>query len=126
IELAAGRVGTHGFHGTADLLEKGLGLHWEGRRTAHPRHQTLQALLDWSYGYLSEFEQVVLRRLSVLVGAFTIDTAQAIACADALDEQRVVEALDHLVGKSLVSASAGSGGETRYRLLETTRIYALK
>ena len=52
IEFAAGRVATHGILGTADLLEKGLGLHWQGRRTAHPRHQTLQALLDWSYGFL--------------------------------------------------------------------------
>jgi predicted ATPase/DNA-binding winged helix-turn-helix (wHTH) protein len=126
IEVAAGRVGMHGILGTADLLEKGLGLHWQGRRTAHPRHQTLQALLDWSYGYLSESEQVVLRRLSLLVGAFTIDTARAIACDAALVEEQVVDALDHLVAKSLVSFMAADGSVTRYRLLETTRVYAVK
>jgi predicted ATPase/DNA-binding winged helix-turn-helix (wHTH) protein len=125
IELAAGRVATHGIRGTADLLAKGLGLHWQGRRTAHPRHQTLQALLDWSYGYLSENEQVVLRRLSVLVGPFTIDTAQAIACDDGGDEERVVDALDLLVAKSLIS-SGTNGSVTRYRLLEITRVYGEK
>jgi predicted ATPase/DNA-binding winged helix-turn-helix (wHTH) protein len=126
IELAAGRVATHGIRGTADLLEKGLGLHWQGRRTAHPRHQTLQALLDWSYGYLSESEQVVLRRLSVLVGAFTIDTARAIACDEALDEEQVTDALDRLVAKSLISSTGADGSVTRYRLLETTRVYGVK
>ena len=126
IEFAAGRVATHGIRGTADLLEKGLGLHWQGRRTAHPRHQTLQALLDWSYGYLSESEQVVLRRLSMLVGAFTIDAAQAIARDEALDEEQVVDALDRLVAKSLISSMGADGGGTRYRLLETTRVYGVR
>jgi predicted ATPase/DNA-binding winged helix-turn-helix (wHTH) protein len=125
IELTAGRVATHGLRGTADLLEKGLGLHWQGRRTAHPRHQTLQALLDWSYGYLSVDEQVVLRRLAVLVGPFAIETAQAIACDDDRDEEQLVDVLDHLVEKSLIS-SATEGTVTRYRLLETTRVYGAK
>lgn len=126
IELAAGRAGTHGLRGTAELLEKGLGLHWQGRRTAHPRHQTLQALLDWSYGYLGEAEQTVLRRLAVLVGAFTLETAQAIAGDDALDESAVMDALDRLVAKSLISSMAPDNGAARYRLLETTRVYAQK
>jgi predicted ATPase len=97
IELAAGRVASHGIRGTADLLEKGLGLHWQGRRTAQPRHQNLQALLDWSYGQLNGAEQAVLRRLSVLVGAFTVDAAQAVGSDGALDETQVVDAVDHLV-----------------------------
>jgi len=126
IELAAGRAGTHGLRGTAELLEKGLGLHWQGRRTAHPRHQTLQALLDWSYGYLSEPEQAVLRRLALLVGAFTLETAQAIASDDSLDETLVMDALDRLASKSLLSSVANDSGATRYRLLETTRVYGQK
>ena len=126
IELAAGRVASHGIRGTADLLEKGLGLHWQGRRTAHPRHQTLQALLDWSYEYLSESERVALRRLSLLVGAFDVEAAQAVACDGTLDEEQVVDALDRFVAKSLVTAAPTDGGVTRYRLLETTRIYAGK
>jgi predicted ATPase/DNA-binding winged helix-turn-helix (wHTH) protein len=126
IELAAGRVASHGIRGTADLLEKGLGLHWQGRRTAHPRHQNLQALLDWSHGQLSASEQAVLRRLCVLIGAFTIDAAQAVACDGTLDETQAVDAIDHLVAKSLLSAVTADGGATRYRLLETTRVYAAK
>jgi predicted ATPase/DNA-binding winged helix-turn-helix (wHTH) protein len=125
IELAAGRVGTHGIAGTAELLEKGLGLNWQGRRTAHPRHRTLHALLDWSYGSLTELEQVVFRRLSVLVGPFTIEAARAIVGKSALGEDQVAEILDRLVAKSLVSIDLGSG-DSRYRLLETTRVYAAK
>lgn len=112
IELAAARVGLHGLAGTAELLKTRFGLQFPGRRTAVPRHQTLHALLEWSYGLLSEAEQVVLRRLSVFVGPFTLEAAQAIAFD--------VGALESLVSKSLVS------GGTRYRLLETTRVYALE
>src|SRR5262249_31311608 len=80
LEFAAARVAAHGIEGTADLLETRLGLHWPGRRTAHPRHQTLHALLDWSYDFLLECERRVLARLSICVGLFTLEAAQAIAC----------------------------------------------
>jgi predicted ATPase len=126
IELAAARAGSHGITGTAELLEKGLGLNWQGRRTAHPRHQTLRALLDWSYGSLMESEQVVLRRLSVLVGPFTLEAAQAIVCDTEIGEEQVVDTLDRLVAKSLVSTAVTGASATGYRLLETTRVYASK
>ncbi|HEU4486580.1 MAG TPA: winged helix-turn-helix domain-containing protein [Povalibacter sp.] len=123
IELAAGRVGSHGLAATADLLNRNLGLDWHGRRTALPRHQTLRALLDWSYGLLSVDEQTSLRRLAALVGEFTLEAAAAVAdvvAANALD------VLDALVAKSLVAARAGQDGSVRYRLLETTRLHALE
>lgn len=123
IEFAAARVGLHGLGGTAELLKTRLGLQLPGRRTAVPRHQTLHALLDWSHGLLSEAEQRVLRRLSVFVGPFTLAAARAIACDTVLGEAQVVGALEGLVAKSLVSVAATSG-VTRYRLLETTRVYA--
>jgi predicted ATPase/DNA-binding winged helix-turn-helix (wHTH) protein len=123
IEFAAARVAVHGIAGTADLLKSRLGLHWPGRRTAHPRHQTLHALLDWSYDFLIGPERLVLRRLSVFVGLFTLEAAQAIACGP--DETHIVDTLDSLVAKSLVSAVAANG-TTRFRLLETTRVYALE
>ena len=126
IEFAAGRVGTHGIEGTARLLEKGLGLHWQGRRTALPRHQTLRALLDWSYGLLPESEQLVLQRLAIFVGTFTLEAAKAVASGNGLQEARVAETIDHLVAKSLLSAATPDDGETRYRLLETTRVFALE
>ncbi|WP_129779791.1 ATP-binding protein [Peristeroidobacter soli] len=124
IELAAGRVGSHGIAATADLLNRNLGLDWHGRRTALPRHQTLRALLDWSYGLLPETEQLALRRLSVLVGAFTLDAACAIAQGRPSNQAPMLSTLDALVAKSLLSALVGDDGTERYRLLETTRMYA--
>lgn len=123
IELAAGRAGSHGIAATADLLNKNLGLDWHGRRTALPRHQTLRALLDWSYSFLSDSEQLALRRLSILVGAFTIEAASAVVAGQA-DEAGALNTLDALVAKSLVSAASNEEGSARYRLLESTRIYA--
>jgi len=128
LEFVAGRVGTYGLNGTADLLNKRLSMQWQGRRTAIPRHQTLQALLDWSYGLLAHTEQCALRRLSVLVGSFTLDAARAIAPDAQRDEAQVdiAHSLDQLLAKSLISTVHSPDGHTTYRLLETTRHYALK
>lgn len=123
LELAAGRVSTHGLRGTAELLDGRLKLLWQGRRTALPRHQTLSATLDWSYELLSECERIVLRRLSVFVGPFGLAEAQAIAGDDIIAAADIVEALAHLVSKSLVVANTVDGVR-RYRLLDTTRAYA--
>ena len=125
IEFAAARVAAHGIAGTADLLKSCLGLHWPGRRTALPRHQTLHALLEWSYAFLTERERLALRRLSIFVGLFTLEAAQAIASDGGPDETHIVDVVDSLVAKSLVSAVAANG-TTRLRLLETTRVYALE
>jgi predicted ATPase len=124
IELAAGRAASHGIAATADLLNKNLSLDWHGRRTALPRHQTLRALLDWSYGFLPETEQLVLRRLSVLVGAFTLEAVTAIAHGGQSDDAQTLNTLEGLVAKSLISGQAGPDGSARFRLLETTRLYA--
>jgi tetratricopeptide (TPR) repeat protein len=66
----------------------------------------------------------VLRRLSVFVGSFTFDAAEKITAGIDLDRSRAVDALSSLVAKSLVSLQAANG-DTRYRLLDTTRLYAL-
>jgi len=125
LEFAAARVAAHGIVGTAELLKSHLGLHWPGRRTAHPRHQTLHALLDWSYSFLTQIERRVLRRLAIFVGPFILEAARAVASENGPDEPHVVDALDSLVAKSLVSA-VPANDVTRYRLLETTRVYALE
>ena len=125
IEFAAARVAAHGIAGTADLLKSRLGLHWPGRRTALPRHQTLHALFDWSYTFLTEQESRVLRRLSIFVGPFTLEAAQAVACEGGPPETLVVDAVDSLVAKSLVSAAV-SNDSARYRLLEPIRVYAME
>jgi predicted ATPase/DNA-binding winged helix-turn-helix (wHTH) protein len=125
IELAASCVGSYGIHGTAELLNNRFGLLWQGRRAARPRHQTLNAMLDWSYSLLAEHEKVVLRRLSVLVGEFTLDAVSSVACETAADPVNVLAAVVSLIEKSLIATSIVEGS-TYYRLLDTTRSYALK
>jgi predicted ATPase/DNA-binding winged helix-turn-helix (wHTH) protein len=125
IELAAGRVASHGLQKTAALLDERFSLLWPGRRIAPPRQKTLQATLDWSYSLLSDFERVVLRRLAVFAGDFSIDGAVTVVTDNAIDEALVFGAIDSLVAKSMV-ATTPTGATMRYRLLDTTRAYALQ
>ena len=125
IELAARRVEAYGLQQTAALLDQRLTLLWLGPRTAPPRQKTLQATLDWSYGLLSDLERVVLRRLAVFVGHFTLDAALAVVTGATVDQAHVFGAIDSLVAKSMV-ATRPIGAMMRYRLLDTTRAYALE
>lgn len=122
IELAAARIDVHGLKGLATLINDRLLLAARGRRTAQPRHQTLSALLDWSYDLLSEMEAAVLRRLAVFADDFSLDGAQAVA--GDLAGATLTDQLVSLIQKSLVVADLADDG-TRYRLLTTTRLYAL-
>src|SRR5580700_756813 len=123
IELAASRVGSLGIRGTAELLENRFSLLWHGRRTALPRHETLKAMLDWSYSLLSEHEKVVLCRLSAFVGDFTLQGAGSVASHTDVDEAGAIDAVANLVTKSLISTTV-INESTYYRLLDTTRFYA--
>jgi predicted ATPase len=123
IELAAARIAAFGVEGVGARLDDRFRLLTGGSRTALPRHQTLRATLDWSHDLLSESERVVLRRLSVFAGTFTLDAAAAIAASPEIAAADVVECVANLVAKSLVSADVG-GAAPSYRLLETTRVYA--
>jgi predicted ATPase/DNA-binding winged helix-turn-helix (wHTH) protein len=123
IELAATRIAAFGVDGVAARLVDRFRLLTGGSRTALPRHQTMRATLDWSHELLSESERLVLRRLGVFVGAFTLDAASTVAASADISASEVVESVASLVGKSLVSADVG-GAIVHYRLLETTRAYA--
>src|SRR4029077_1416737 len=90
-----------------------------GHRTALPRHQTLQATLDWSFELLSETERAVLRRLSVFAGSFTLEAATAVAAEPTTSTSDVVDSVANLVGKSLI-IGATNGSLMQYRLLEST------
>ncbi|MBR0906495.1 winged helix-turn-helix domain-containing protein [Bradyrhizobium liaoningense] len=125
IELAAARVGLYGLHEMAAMLDSRLQLEWRGRRTAPPRQQTLGATLDWSFGLIGEGERIVFQRLAIFAGHFTFQGAIAVAAEADMPEDRVVEALDQLVAKSLVSVRP-DGSSRRYRLLDATRAYALQ
>jgi predicted ATPase/DNA-binding winged helix-turn-helix (wHTH) protein len=124
IELAAGQVETFGVKGLATRLDDRLRLLTRGRRTALPRHQTLSATLDWSYEFLPEREQALLRQLAIFAGAFTLEPAQAIGARADIEYHDFEHLLANLVAKSLVTADVG-GAVVFYRLLETTREYGL-
>ena len=123
IELAAGRVDIYGLGKTASLLDEHLNLTWAGRRTAAARHQTLNATLEWSYDLLDKREQLVLNRLGVFSGGFTFEAAVAVVADDKADEARVSDCVWELRSKSLIAAY---GQESRLRLLDTTRAFALQ
>lgn len=123
IELAASRVGTYGIRGVADLLARNADLRLAGRRNAPLRHQTLEAMLDWSFTLLDEDEQRVLARLSTFVGLFTMEAACSIAGEEEHNKAEVSATVARLVDKSLVWVHPLA--ETFfYRLPDTTRAYA--
>jgi predicted ATPase len=125
IELAASRIDAFGVRELSTLLEDPFQLLKQGRRTALPRHRTLAAALDWSYEFIPETERTILRRLSVFAGAFTLDSATAVIAESGILGPEAVESLANLVARSLVSADVG-GAVAQYRLLDTTRAYALQ
>jgi len=125
IELAAARAAALGVEGLAARLDDRFRVLTGGQRTALPRHQTLRATLDWSHELLSEPERVVLRRLATSAGAFTLNSASAVAASRDVPAPDVLDRVASLVAKSLVTADVG-GSTAHYRLLETTRAYALE
>jgi predicted ATPase/DNA-binding winged helix-turn-helix (wHTH) protein len=124
IELAAARAAVLGVEEITVRLDECFNLLTGGRRTALPRHQTLRATLDWSYELLPEPQRVLLRRLAIFAGAFTLDAVSAVFVGRGPAPPGVIDGLPSLVAKSLIAAEAESG-VARYRLLDTTRAYAL-
>lgn len=127
IELAAARVQSLPIEQIAGRLDDRFRLLAGGSRTALPRQQTLRALIDWSHDLLSGPERVLLRRLSVFAGGWTLEAAETV-CANAGKNAMllhdVLDVLTQLANKSLVVVERELGEETRYRLLETIRQYA--
>src|SRR6266404_5327234 len=125
IELAAGRAAIFGVKNTVAKLGSRLDLLKFGRRTANPRHQTLKATLDWSHDHLSEVERVVLRRIAIFIGNFTLEAALAVGKEGEIGQFEIEGAVENLVNKSLIGVWTSSRGPC-YRLLDTTRAYALE
>jgi non-specific serine/threonine protein kinase len=130
IELAAARVKSLAVDKIFERLDDRFRLLTGGSRIALPRHKTLSAMIDWSYDLLSESERVLLRRLSVFAGGWTLEAAEDV-CADddtegasrVLHRNEILDLLARLVDKSLVVLDV-EATETRYRMLETIRQYA--
>ncbi|MFN8492591.1 MAG: LuxR C-terminal-related transcriptional regulator [Caldilineaceae bacterium] len=135
IELAAARVKALPVEKIAERMGDRFRLLAHGPRNALPRHQALRALVDWSYELLTAGERVLLRRLALFAGGWTLEAAEAICCdelddspsagssPDDLVQADILPLLTRLVEKSLVTWD-GHQGKMRYRLLETIRQYA--
>jgi predicted ATPase/DNA-binding winged helix-turn-helix (wHTH) protein len=124
IELAAASVAALGIRGTISRLASRLELLERGHRTAVSRHQTLKATLDWSYNLLSGVEKIVFRRIARFVEQFSLEGARHVAGEPGSDDGEIFDAIAGLVEKSLIAIRL-EHGEPQYRLLGTTRAYAL-
>jgi predicted ATPase/DNA-binding SARP family transcriptional activator len=132
IELAAVWLRTLTPAQLAERLDDRFALLTGGSRTALPRHQTLRAVVDWSWELLSEPERVLARRLAVFPVGATLTAAEQVCADDAgpdsggLPRGMVLPALSGLVAKSILAATDGPDGVPRYRMLETVRAYCLE
>lgn len=122
IELAAARVTMLSVAEIAARLEDRFRLLTGGSRTL-PRHQTLQAAIQWSYEQLTPAQQRMLRQVSVFAGGWTLQAADDVAQVD--DEYEALALLTALHDKSLLVVDREVSGRPRYRMLETVRQYAL-
>jgi predicted ATPase len=124
IELAAARVSSLPVSTIAERLDERFGLLTLGPRDALPRQQTLRATMEWSWNLLTDQEQILLRRLAVFAGGWTLAAAEVVCAGDGIGRTAVLDLLDGLVSKSLVHVDRPGEDLMRYRLLETVRQYA--
>ena len=125
IELAAPRVGVLGVEALAARLNQSLPLSAARRRTGMPRHRTMRAVLDWSYRLLREDEQTVLRSLGIFADGFTVEAAASVGMEPGTTHADAIDRLADLVTRSLVVADV-NGDQPWFRLLDTTRAYAIE
>jgi predicted ATPase/DNA-binding SARP family transcriptional activator len=123
IELAAARIKVLSPEQIAQRLDDAFALLTSGSRTALPRHRTLRAAIDWSHALLSEAERLLMRRLSIFAGGFTLEAAEAVCSDERLERWEVLDVLARLVDRSLLGMREHDGA-ARYHLLETVRQYA--
>lgn len=125
IELAAAWMNVLSIEQIASHLDDYWSLLTRGSRTALPRHQTLQANIDWSYRLLSEKEQDLFRRFSIFAGDFTLDAAETVCAFKGIEKIEVLKLLSQLVDKSLVMVET-SNEKARYHFIGIVRHYAYK
>jgi predicted ATPase/DNA-binding CsgD family transcriptional regulator len=123
IELAAARTNVFSPVQLLQRLASRFALLDGGRRDVLPRHQSLSALIDWSYDQLEDRERRLLRRVSIFCGRFSLEAAFAISGIGEDAEVTFLDTLSSLIAKSLIVAET-ENNQRVYRLLETTRAYA--
>jgi predicted ATPase/DNA-binding XRE family transcriptional regulator len=124
IELAAARLRVLSLQQLDERLHERFQLLTGGDRLSLPRHQTMRALIDWSYDLLDAEEKTLFVRLGIFAASFSLEAATAICSDETIDEWRVIELLASLVDKSLITSEI-RGSVPRYQLLETIRAYAV-
>lgn len=122
LEMAGSRLAMLGLPTLADDLGRSLRMLKQTNRQAPARQRTLLATLEWSHALLSDDEQAVLRCLAVFAGRFGLDAAVQVATTSGLADWEVLEALSSLADRSLLQVERGD--TPRYRLLQTTRMFA--
>jgi non-specific serine/threonine protein kinase len=125
IELAAARMNVLTPVGLAQHLDDRFGILTGGNRSAEPRHQTLRAMLDWSYEMLKLPERRVFENLSVFAGSWNLRAAEAICADEVLSGLPLLDVISSLTEKSLIFP-VGEDGSPRYGMLQTMRAYALE
>lgn len=123
LELAAAKVPVLGLTQLLQRLDDRLRILRSPRSGAQQRHRTLQAVIGWSWEMLSQPQQVLLRRLSLSAGGYTLEAVEDIAAFGELDVDDMVDLLTRLADQSLVSVHTGAG-HVRYRLLQSVSLYA--
>lgn len=123
LELAAARATVLSPWQIAERLDRAFDVLAGDGAGALPRHQTMRAVIDWSYALLSSQARLLFDRLSCFAGGFTLDTATAICSEGTVTENDVLETLTALIAQSLVGTDFAHG-VARYHLLEVTRQYA--
>jgi len=126
IELAAARLRALSLEQLAARLDDRFRLLRSGAQTDVARHQTLAAVVQWSYDLLAPDEQRMFERLGVFPHHFSLEMAEAVTAGPPIAEQDVVDLLSQLLEKSLVTAVRAPDGSLRYQLLETLRAFALE
>lgn len=125
IELAAVRLRSMSVADLDGRLDDRFRLLTGGSRSGLPHHQTLRALIDWSYDRMTPTERVVLCRASIFARGFSLEAAESICATREVSPDSVMDLLASLVDKSLIQVDIRPGS-TRYSLLETIREYATK
>lgn len=126
IELAAARIRMLRPAELLARLNDRFRLLTGGARSGLARHQTMRALIDWSFDLLTPPERAALCRLSVFAGSFTIAAAEAVIAGEQIEADEVFDLIGNLLDKSFLARLPQDGAESRFRLLETTRHYALE
>lgn len=125
IEMVASWAGILGLKAIEEKLDGSLNGWLAVRRTGPRRHSTLSATLEWSHDLLSASEQIVLRRLAVFAGAFSMAAAESVVADGDIPKGDVFGHIARLINKSMIAVVPGLR-EQHYRLLETTRSFMLE